>query len=341
MTRTNVRSPEQSAGSETVHLTVIAPFYNEQENVGPFYNALNETVVSLGIPYDFIFVDDGSTDATLSYLNTLASRDDHISVLSFTRNFGHQIAITAGLDCAQGDAVVVMDSDLQHPPGTLLEMLEKLSQGFDIVYAVRKVDPGQVGVLKHLTSRLYYWLFGLTVEGDVIANSADFRLMSQRTVRALRRMRERHRYLRGMIPWMGYRSTTIEYVQPERFAGETKYTWRRMLRLANDGLFSFSTLPLNVVTGLGLVTILLGLVYLAYVIGRATVIGDLVPGWASVIVVLLVVGGIQLLSIGVIAQYIRMIFEEAKGRPLYLLKQRHMGTFHTNGERSGYEPEQG
>jgi dolichol-phosphate mannosyltransferase len=307
-----------------LHLCVVAPFYNEQDNVNIFYETLKTTLSNLGVTHSFVFVDDGSEDKTLLCLNEIADNDPSATVISLARNFGHQVAITAGLDYAESDVVVMMDSDLQHPPETIAEMLSKFEQGADVVYALRK-NAEDLGIMKRLTSKIYYWLFQRMANVQIIPEAPDFRLISRRVVHNLRNMRETHRYLRGMIPWLGFPSAIVYYEQTNRYAGQSKYTWQKMLTLAYHGLFSFSTVPLDFIVWLGLIFIFLGTVYLVYILWHVFFVGGLTPGWSSLIITLIVLSGVQLLSMGIVARYIGMVFEETKDRPIYVLKQERVG----------------
>lgn len=303
-------------------LTIVAPFYNEEAGARAFYEALVHVVDQLDAPVEMVFVDDGSRDRTLELLNAIADDDPRVSVLSLSRNFGHQAALTAGLDHANGDMILMMDSDLQHPPAVIPQMLDAYENGASMVYGVRRTARN-LGFFKRLTANAYYRLLRRMSNIEVMQGAADFRLMSRDALLALRRMREYHRYLRGMVPWLGFPSAVIYYDQPDRFAGDPVYTWRKSLRLAKDGLFSFTTIPLDLIAGLGVMCTVLALAYLAYILvvwaqGRA------VEGWTSVIAVVLVIGGIQLISIGTLAQYTGMIFEQVKDRPLYVLKQQRL-----------------
>jgi len=304
-------------------LTVVAPFYNEEAGLEAFYDKLIGQMEKLHVPCDFIFVDDGSQDRTLELLNQLADRDPRVTVLSLSRNFGHQAALTAGLDHAGGEAVVVMDSDLQHPPEIIPRLVAGYEEGADIVYAVRANAAG-LGFFKRLSARLYYGTLRRLTNTPVIHGAADFRLMSRAAVLALRAMRETHRYLRGMVPWLGFPHAVVHYEQPERYAGSPVYTFWKSLRMARHGLLSFSTVPLDAVTLLGLGLAALGAVYFCYILAVKAQ-GEAVPGWASVIVVVLVLGGVQLISLGILAQYVAMIFEQTKQRPLYVVKHKRVG----------------
>lgn len=304
------------------HLTIVSPFFNEAPGARAFYDALVSALDNQHYSFDMVFVDDGSSDQTLALLNAIADHDPRVTVLALSRNFGHQIALTAGIDYAFGEVVVTMDSDLQHPPSVILEMVEQYEAGFDVVYAARQGNEN-VSYFKAKASDMYYWLLKNLSNTTVVRGAADFRLTSQTVVRSLRQMRELHRYLRGMIPWVGFSSTKITFVQPDRLMGTPGYTWRKSFRLARHGLFSFSTIPLEFITWMGITMTLLALVYLIYTLIVAATVKT-VEGWASTIIVGLVIGGVQLISLGIIAQYIGMIFEEVKGRPLYFLKQERL-----------------
>jgi polyisoprenyl-phosphate glycosyltransferase len=305
-------------------IAIVAPFHNEEKNVQMFYERLRTQMDTLPIDYRFVFVDDGSRDDTLKLLNDLADFDNRITVLSLARNFGHQAAITAGLDYADADAIVVMDSDLQHPPETIIEMVREFERGVDVVYGVRE-DNQQVSWHKRFLSKTFYRFLNRTSSVHVIPGASDFRMMSRRSMIALHQMRETHRYLRGMVPWLGFPYAIVRYQQAQRHAGTPSYTLLRSLDLARHGFFSFSTVPLELISWLGMLLTFGAGVYLLYVLAIA-VFGRPVSGWTSLIAVLLVLGGVQLLSIGVIAQYIGMIFTQVKERPLYILKQERLAT---------------
>lgn len=306
------------------NLAVVAPFYNEQAGVREFYEQCRAALDRLKLDYALIFVDDGSTDQTLQRLNEIADEDSRVSVLSLTRNFGHQFALTAGLDYADAEAVVTMDSDLQHPPAAIADLVAGYEAGAEVVYAVRQNEDNR-SFAKQMTARVFYRLLTRMTNVDIISGAMDFRLMSREALLALRQMREKHRYLRGMVPWMGFPFQVIVYQEQKRFADQSKYTWRKMLRLARNGFFSFSTVPLDIITLVGIALTALAMIYLVYVLIAWAILHVVVTGWTSVIGVLLLVSGVQLISIGVLAQYIGMIFEEVKGRPLYLLKQKRSG----------------
>ena len=306
-------------------LGIVVPFYNEAASVQAFYQRLRSAVDGLDVSCAFVFVDDGSRDETLTLLNELADVDPCITVLSLSRNWGHQMALTAGFDHVgeDVDAVVTMDGDLQHPPEAIVKMVRLYESGADVVYAVRRENTG-AGPMKQLVSRAFNALLGWSTDVNVVAGAADFRLMSRETVGIVRQMREVHRYLRGMVPWAGFSSAVIVYDQEERHAGTPGYTWRRSLRLAQHGVFSFSVLPLHVITWLGVFFAAIAALYLSYVAWVAFN-GRVVAGWPSVIGVLLIVSAFQFVALSILAQYVGMVFEQAKQRPLYVLKQARLG----------------
>lgn len=302
-------------------VSIVSPCYNEAEAIGRFHAELARVLESLdSFEFEIILVDDGSTDGTLARLNQIAARDPRVRVYGLSRNFGHQAALSAGLDAATGDAVLMMDSDLQHPPSLIPRLLLQWREGFDVVSTVREQTEG-VGPLKRITSNGFYHLFNRLSGTRIEPGAADFCLLSRRACDAITSLPERHRFLRGLVTWIGFTRCFVPYRAAERVAGESKYTTRKMLRLAADAIFSFSAQPMRFATRLGLTVVAIGLTYLGYVVGRALLLGDLVEGWASLIGVVLLLGGVQLTFLGVIGEYVGRIFEEAKGRPLYLLKQ--------------------
>jgi dolichol-phosphate mannosyltransferase len=267
-----------------------------------------------------VFVDDGSADDTLDQLNLIAENDPAVRVCSLSRNFGHQITLTAGLDAAVGDAVIMMDADLQHPPSLIPELVRKWREGYDVVSAIRLRTAGETW-FKGATSRGFYTLLNSLSGTKVPPGAADFCLISRRVCKSLQDMPERHRFLRGMISWAGYRRAFVPYESPPRAAGKTKYSLVKMVTLALDAVFSFSAEPLRLALRVGLMIIFLGFFYLAWTLIYGYLIHGLVPGYASLIGVIMILGGTQLAFIGLIGQYLARVFEEVKGRPIYLLKQ--------------------
>jgi dolichol-phosphate mannosyltransferase len=296
------------------------PCYNEAAIVEHFYSELSGVLDRVDATWRVCFIDDGSTDSTLDLLNDLAKSNDHIRVYSLSRNFGHQVALSAGLDVTQGSAVVMMDADLQHPPAVIPQMITLWRTGYDVVSAVRDGTEG-VSWFKNATANAFYWLINRFSETPIIPDAADFCLLSARAHSAVCAMPERHRFLRGMVSWIGFNRTYVQFKAPRRPAGESKYTTFRMLGLAVDALFSFSAAPMRMATRLGLAMSLPGTLYFLYIVTRFVVMDDFVRGWGSLIGTLLIVGGIQLIFIGMVGEYLARIFEESKRRPLYFFKQ--------------------
>ncbi len=303
-------------------LCVVSPCFNEEEVIEPFYRALKAVLGTLPhFRHRILFVDDGSSDETLPRLNALAGADPCVRVCSLSRNFGHQIALTAGLDAACGDAVLMMDSDLQHPPTLIPRMIELWQEGNDVVSAVRESTQDET-FFKRLTSRGFYTILNRMSDTRIEPGAADFCLLSRRAHRALRQLPERHRFLRGMVSWIGFRRAFVSYTAAPRGGGKSKYTIGRMLALASNAVYSFSAKPLQASSRLGLFVTLCGAGYMAYIITRYFLFRDLLRGWGSVMCTLLILGGLQLFFIGLIGEYLARVFDEVKGRPLYLLKQK-------------------
>lgn len=302
-------------------LVVVAPCFNEASVIEAFYERLAAALDGLdGLEWRLVAVDDGSTDGTLDRLNAIAARDARVRVYALSRNFGHQVALTAGLDVADGDAVVVMDSDLQHPPDVIPAFVRLWREGYDVVSGIR-LATADAGWFKRATARGFYWLINRLSDVEIVPNAADFCLLSRRAHRALAAMPERHRFLRGMVSWIGFRRGFVEFAAGSRPAGESKYTTVKMVGFAFDALMSFSAHPMRVAARIGTALVVPGMAYLAYVVLRYQLRGDLVPGWGSTISVLLVIGGMQLVFIGLIGEYLARIFEQTKQRPLYFFKQ--------------------
>jgi polyisoprenyl-phosphate glycosyltransferase len=313
----------QSHADAPPTLSIVVPLYNEQENVKPLVERIADVVARLpGSPtYEIILVNDGSTDATLAQLRAELTGRANIVLVNLSRNFGHQIAASAGMDIARGDAVVLMDGDLQDPPELIEQFVERWHQGYDVVYAVRRNRKGE-SPFKILTARLFYRTIKRLTKVSIPVDTGDFRLMSRRVVDALKRSTERHRFLRGMVSWVGYNQVGVEYDRDERFSGATKYPLPKMLRFAVDGITSFSDVPLRFASYLGFVSSAVAFVYALTVI-VFKLFGHNAPGytrgWASTIVAVLFLGGVQLISLGILGEYIGRIYDEAKGRPLYLI----------------------
>ncbi|HKG36834.1 MAG TPA: glycosyltransferase family 2 protein [Solirubrobacterales bacterium] len=299
-------------------LSVAAPVYNEEASVGEFHRRV--TAALAGLPYELILVDDGSTDATGAILERLAAEDPAVRVVRLSRNFGHQAAITAGLDHSRGDAVVMIDADLQDPPELIGEMLERWRHGADVVFAVRSTRAGETR-LKLATARWFYRLFARLAQVELHQNAGDFRLLDRRALDALLSMRERNRFLRGMSSWVGFEQAAVHYERDARHSGETKYTLRRMVRFSLDAVSSFSHVPLQAATVLGFIFSLVA--FLAIPVAIAfRIAGEFVPGITTVLMVVLLLGGIQLITVGIIGEYLGRVYDEVKRRPLYVVSDR-------------------
>jgi len=302
-------------------LSIVVPAFNESGNV----KTLSERVFSVLASYDYdveiVFVDDGSSDGTSDVVRELRSHDERIKLIVLSRNFGHQIALTAGIDHAFGDAVVTMDADLQHPPEVIPVLIEKWISGFDIVNTVRK-DSEDVSAIKKVTASLFYSLINKMSGVTILRGGADFRLLDRKAADALRQLRERDRFVRGLVPWIGFRQTAIEYQAATRLSGESKYPFRRMLRFAVDGIVSFSATPLRIGFYIGVLSALIALMYAIYAI-VVFAIGKTIPGWLSIVGVSLFWGGILLIMQGVTAEYVGRIYSEIKHRPLYFVSSAH------------------
>jgi glycosyltransferase involved in cell wall biosynthesis len=302
-------------------ISIVVPVFDEAEVLGAFTERLTKVLADLDDDAEIVFVDDGSTDGSLDVLRSLVAADRRIRVLSFSRNFGHQVAISAGIDAARGDGVVVIDADLQDPPEVIAEMYARWVDGNKVVYGVRTRRDGERPT-KKLTARWFYRLLGRLSDTPMTADSGDFRLLDRQVVEALKAMREENRYLRGMVSWVGFTQCGVEYEREPRAAGETKYTWRRMLRFAADGITSFSDRPLRVAVQLGVLVTLTSFLYGGWlVIGKLINPGRSLPGYTSLLVAVLFLGGIQLLTIGILGSYIGRIYTETKRRPLYIVAE--------------------
>ena len=301
---------------------IVIPVYNEAEAIEAFHAQLCAALQGHEADFHIIYVDDGSSDDTLSRLRAFASAESRLQILELSRNFGHQAALCAGLDQAQGDFVISLDGDGQHPPAMIREMLSLASQGYDMVITQR-VDENQLSLFKRLSSSLFYMLTNRIANTHITPDSSDFRLLSRRALQALRSMPEYHRFLRGMVAWIGFRSIILPFLPPKRLAGQSKYTLRKMVRLAMDAIFSFSLVPLYAGISVGGLFLLMALLEAIYVL-QFWITGHtstLAPGWSSLMFMLLVVGGSLMVSLGITGIYIGYIFQEVKHRPVYLVRQ--------------------
>jgi glycosyltransferase involved in cell wall biosynthesis len=304
-------------------LSIVVPLYNEAANVEELLRRIRKVVDGLTAPpaaWELICVDDGSRDATLAMLVDAAAADPHLRIISLSRNFGHQIAATAGLDAATGDAVVLMDGDLQDPPELIEDFLAKFRAGYDVVYATRRRRSGE-SRFKLVTAALFYRTIRRLTNVSIPVDTGDFRLMSRRVAAALRGSRERHRFIRGLVSWVGYRQTGIEYDRAERFSGESKYPVSKMLKFAIDGITAFSEIPLRLATWFGFLVSGVAFVVGVIEIGVRIFTGYNLPGYTSTIFAILFLGGVQLITIGILGEYVGRVYDEIKGRPLYLVAE--------------------
>jgi glycosyltransferase involved in cell wall biosynthesis len=299
-------------------LSVVAPAYNEVAALPTFIARLVATLEEIGEEWEAIIVDDGSRDDTWGAIQRAAADDESVRGIRLSRNFGHQLALTAGMSVARGDQVITLDSDLQHPPEVIPALLAAAARGFDVVYAVRSSQDA-AGFWKRITARVFYKLLNRLSSLELPEGAADYRLMSRRVVDVLLEMPERHRFLRGLVRWAGYEQSFIEYHRSPREAGETKYTPRRMLLFAWDAVVSFSSFPLRIASVLGVCVSVLGWLYLIYVLATKIFSDRAVPGWTSVTAAVLVLGGAQLVFLGILGQYIGRMYDDVKQRPLFLI----------------------
>ena len=302
-------------------LAVVAPCFNEEAGLPEFVRRVIATCTDLGCVYELVLVNDGSNDRTLAVALDLASQHPTIRVVNLLRNFGHQAAVTAGLDTADGDVVVLIDSDLQDPPEVIAEMIAAWKNGADVAYGQRRSRSGETA-FKLYTAKIFYRLLKRMTKSDIPADAGDFRLMDRRVVDVLRSMRERHRFIRGMVSWVGGKQVAVPYDRTARFAGETKYSLRKMVSFAVDAITSFSVVPLRLVTGLALAII--GLTVLAaigLVVVKLINPNYFIPGYPSIIITIVFFGGVQLLALGIIGEYLGRMYEATKARPIYIVEQ--------------------
>jgi polyisoprenyl-phosphate glycosyltransferase len=300
-------------------LSVILPVLNEQEVLGELGRRLEQALKKLDVSWEVILVDDGSEDDSRELLEALCTGNHRFKLVALSRNFGHQYAITAGLDYARGEAVVIMDADLQDPPEVIGQMLERYREGFDVVYGVRSARRGE-GLFKRASAAVFYRLLRAMTGVPIPLDSGDFRLLSRRVVLALRALRETHRFVRGMVSWVGFRQTAVLYERAERHAGQTHFPFRKMLRLALDGVTSFSALPLRMATWLGAIAGLIGVLVAAWAAYGKFVLEATIQGWTGIMVAVSLAASAQLMMIGVVGDYVGRIYEELKRRPLYIVE---------------------
>jgi dolichol-phosphate mannosyltransferase len=322
-------------------LSLVVPVYNESEVIGTFYERASSALRAIpGCDYEIIFVDDGSRDDTYAQLTALTVLDPGVRVIKFSRNFGHQIAITAGLDHARGDCVAIIDADLQDPPEVITSMVDRWREGFDVVYGVRSEREGETA-MKLFTASVYYRLLGRLTNVRIPQNVGDFRLMSRRALDQFKQLREKDRFVRGLVSWIGFNQTGVTYSRDKRYAGETKYPYRKMIKFAFDGITSFSTVPLKLATWTGYVAALLAVMYLLSVFIQKWVLGNTVEGWATIMVAMLFMGSVQLICLGILGEYLGRIFNEVKPRPMYVIEEIVSAERETSGVAPGRSAQTG
>lgn len=306
--------------AEDILCSVVIPVYNEELVVQETYKRLKLVMDTIGKPYELIFVNDGSRDSTAKIVEKICEADNTVKLVDFSRNFGHQLAITAGMDYAGGNAIVVIDADLQDPPEVIPEMIQKWSGGYDVVFGKRLKRKGET-FFKKLTAKFFYRFLRSMTDVDIPVDAGDFRLIDRKVCDALKSANEKSRYIRGLISWLGFRQTFVEYVRDKRFAGETKYPLKKMIKFALDAITSFSYKPLKLASYFGTFISMLSFVYLLIVIYLKLFTDKTTTGWASTLAVSLFFNGIVLIILGIIGEYIGRIYDEVKGRPLYIVRE--------------------
>lgn len=304
-------------------ISVVIPMYYEEEIAKTCYDRVHTVLESLnGYDYEIIFINDGSKDNTLGILKEIANTDNRVKIVSFSRNFGHQAAVTAGIKYVTGDAIVIMDADLQDPPELIPEMVKLWEEGSEVIYGKRKVRRGE-SVFKLLSAKMFYSFLNTMSEVEIPKNTGDFRLVDRKVIDVINNLPEHNKFLRGLFSWVGFEQKEFLYDRPKREVGKTKYPFRKMMKLAKDGIFSFSTKPLKMVGTLGFLSILLSFVILVYsILSFAFGWNDLTPGWTSIMVSITFFAGVQLFSLGIISEYISRIYDESRNRPQYIIKEK-------------------
>lgn len=302
-------------------LSVVIPMYYEEGAALECYKRLKKVMTDNKYNHELIFVNDGSKDKTLDILKDIASQDSNVKVISFSRNFGHQAAVSAGVQETKGDAVAIIDADLQDPPELIADMVVLWKQGYEVVYGKRKKRKGET-FFKLITAKYFYKFLNAMSDIDIPKDTGDFRLIDRKVADAFIAMPERNRFIRGMISWVGFNQIALEYVRDERFAGETKYPLKKMIKFAKDGIIAFSSKPLRIITTLGFLSVVLSFIVLVYSVIRKLLGNNVITGWASLMVAITFFAGVQMLSLGIVGEYIARIYDEIKGRPLYIIKEK-------------------
>jgi dolichol-phosphate mannosyltransferase len=305
----------------TPFISIVVPLFNEELVIDEMYLRITDLMDRNQLNYELILINDGSTDKTAEIARALCSRNKNVKLVNFSRNFGHQIAITAGMDKATGQVVVIIDADLQDPPEVILTMIEKWREGYQVVYGTRKKRKGE-GFFKLLTAKLFYRTLRKMTNIDIPVDTGDFRLMDKNVVNQLKGMREKSRFVRGMVSWVGFKQCKVEYVREKRFAGETKYPFKKMLKFAVDGILSFSRIPLRLSSFFGFISSAVSFIFIIYGLIIKYIFPErAISGWTSLFIAILFLGGVQLICAGILGEYIGLIYEEIKGRPLYITEE--------------------
>lgn len=306
--------------TQPVAFSVVVPVYNELDVLPELHHRVTKVMSDLGEPWELVLVDDGSSDGSSDVIRSLGEEDSHVRPVIFARNFGHQIAISAGLDYSRGEAVIIMDADLQDPPEVLPDLIQQWREGYEIVYAVRSSRQGE-SFFKRITASFFYRMINRITDVDIPLDTGDFRLLDRKAVEALKTMRERHRFPRAMAAWVGFRQIGVEYDRASRFAGETKYPFRKMFRLAINAVTGYSYFPLQLATYVGFACAGMSAIAIPIVIALRLAGSQAFFGQASTLIAVLFLGGVQLISLGILGEYIGRLYDEAKGRPLYIVRE--------------------
>lgn len=309
-----------------IKLSVVIPVFNEEGNISLLFERLNSVIDSLQISKEYIFINDGSKDKSISIIKDLSSKYDYVKYINFSRNFGHQIAVSAGIDYAKGERIVIIDSDLQDPPELISEMYKKMDEGFEVVYAKRRSREGE-SITKKTTAKLFYRILSKITDINIPVDTGDFRIIDRKIADILKNMPEQEKYLRGQIAWAGFRQTFVEYDRQERHSGNTGYPFSKMLRFALNGITSFSDFPLKFATYSGFIAAFVAFVLMLYALYSRFIIKVFVPGWASLMICILFLGGVQLICLGIIGEYIGRLSTNVKKRPLYIVDETNTSKF--------------
>lgn len=314
-------------------LSVVIPIYFEEENIPVLYERLLKVVQKIDVSYEFIFVNDGSTDRSMELIKGLGQKDSHVKFIDLSRNFGHQIAVTAGLDVAKGKAVVIIDADLQDPPEVIEELYQKYLEGVEVVYAKRRNRKGET-FFKKFTAKAFYRILAKMTSHDIPLDTGDFRLIDHKVVKALQNMPEQSKFLRGQIAWVGFKQDYVLYDRDSRHAGETGYTFKKMFRFAMDGITGFSNLPLRIATVMGFIVSGIAFLVMLWALYNRFIQKSYQPGWTSTILSILFIGGIQLISIGIIGEYIKRIADNVRDRPIYVVRDSNVEKGESSSSKS-------